>query len=475
MLAEGLVRLKAKRPSKVVLVALSEECRNTEPSSLLARCDLCSPALSALLSMAFRIVRDAGGVLGLHVAYNVFSEEAEQRLFAIHAEDSRERLHAEKPTDFFNDDREGGRGAERFPDEWFQVINAVRDCGLAPDLVMPQCCISWSYPPGAVFPFHWDSRFRWGEYVLGVSLGAPARITFQPNIKPNVKPKAALSVQLPRRSIYVMTDQSRTAYQHSVDCVKQVDAGDAVPFWNPEGMRRALTFRTTKTYNYVALQHQVTACERLPESMERTARITALRARMAAQRIETGAQTEINWPEQHCSRDPNKKGKLKWYTKEEQDAAAERAHCLLRAFETEPGMAHEEHALAAKVRMRLPARDALFLRDVPATTRELYDAAMPVPEALGPMPPGGDDDAGLAQGLAMSAAMAAAQEQELQRNGDDGATLAHVLAMSRMAAAEDAELRQVLDASGWMSRKCRRYGESDGAGPSDMVVDLTDD
>ena len=33
--------------------------------------------------MAFSIVRDCGGVPGLHVALNVFSEEAERRLFAV--------------------------------------------------------------------------------------------------------------------------------------------------------------------------------------------------------------------------------------------------------------------------------------------------------------------------------------------------------------------------------------------------------
>ena len=33
--------------------------------------------------MAFHIVRNYGGVVGLHVAFNVFSEEAEEQLWAI--------------------------------------------------------------------------------------------------------------------------------------------------------------------------------------------------------------------------------------------------------------------------------------------------------------------------------------------------------------------------------------------------------
>lgn len=40
--------------------------------------------------MAFSIKRNVGGVQGLHLALNVFSEAEEQRLFAIHGADTRE-------------------------------------------------------------------------------------------------------------------------------------------------------------------------------------------------------------------------------------------------------------------------------------------------------------------------------------------------------------------------------------------------
>lgn len=47
--------------------------------------------------------------------------------------------------------------------EWFALLNAVRDCGLQPDLVTPDYCMSLSYPPNAVFDKHRHSRYRWGE------------------------------------------------------------------------------------------------------------------------------------------------------------------------------------------------------------------------------------------------------------------------------------------------------------------------
>jgi hypothetical protein len=52
--------------------------------------------------MAFSIVRNCGGVSGLHVALNVFSEEMEQRLFAISGPDAPEDGQSgEKFLDFY--------------------------------------------------------------------------------------------------------------------------------------------------------------------------------------------------------------------------------------------------------------------------------------------------------------------------------------------------------------------------------------
>lgn len=124
--------------------------------------------------MAFRIVRDF--VSGFHVAYDVFSEAAEQRLFEIHGGGGAAREgHGPEPfMDLTAHPRMFFAGAKllcvyllrepnsRLP-EWWQLVNAVHDCGLDPDHVTDNYCMSLTYPPGATIPLHWDSRYRWGK------------------------------------------------------------------------------------------------------------------------------------------------------------------------------------------------------------------------------------------------------------------------------------------------------------------------
>lgn len=350
----------------------------------------------------------------------------------------------------------------------------MRDCGLQPDLVTPDYCMSLSYPPNAVFPIHWDSRYRWGEYVLGVSMGSSAYITFHPVDKTlqNVR------VELPRRSVYVMTGESRTDWKHSLNGVLRPGFGVHAPLcWNPEGMRRSLTFRCTKQYNYDAMQHQLSACLRQPASAERDARAAALQARMAAQRIVKNIKggQKRNWPMQHDGRQkgpdgkPLRKGKKLFFTPAELADASARAHMLLRALETEPGTGAEP-ALAAKLRLRLRARDAPFLQHpgVSASTRALYS----------------DDAAPQRIQQAHGAGMAAPPQRWQEENGDDDdddgadeddAALQHALAVS---AADADALRRAIEASlrsfGAAASRKRGPSSNGGAGPYE-VVDLTAD
>jgi len=72
------------------------------------------------------------------------------------------------------------------------------------------CIVSLIFPSaqlhitlGAGFQHHFDSRYRWGETVVGVSLGQPSTIYFQPgNAKqkkkgvPTQEPQSILSVRV---------------------------------------------------------------------------------------------------------------------------------------------------------------------------------------------------------------------------------------------------------------------------------------
>lgn len=63
-------------------------------------------------------------------------------------------------------------GMKNMPDDIMRVANLVRDSGLDPTLITPDHVMSQSYPPMAGFMAHFDDNSRWGEAVVGVSLGA---------------------------------------------------------------------------------------------------------------------------------------------------------------------------------------------------------------------------------------------------------------------------------------------------------------
>lgn len=130
---------------------------------------------------------------------------------------------------------------------------------------------------GAGFQHHFDSRYRWGETVVGVSLGQPSTIYFVPgnaktkkkgappqqqqsDVEVRVKhyPKSdsfAIDITLPRRSIYVMSGASRVDWKHGIR--QQPKNIPQTPSWNPHAIRRSLTLRATKPYSDVCLEQLV--------------------------------------------------------------------------------------------------------------------------------------------------------------------------------------------------------------------------
>jgi hypothetical protein len=59
-----------------------------------------------------------------------------------------------------------------WPDDWHQLINAVRDSGLFPQATIPDnASYALTCRTGSEFVCHWDGREKWGEYVISFSLG----------------------------------------------------------------------------------------------------------------------------------------------------------------------------------------------------------------------------------------------------------------------------------------------------------------
>lgn len=304
--------------------------------------------------MPCTILNDVGGVKGLHVALDVFTEETERRLFKSGIHGRRSELDCHNWIE--SNGKSGHSHGPILDDDAYRLCNAVRDCGLFPGFITPDCCLSWSYAGptapggGAAFQLHFDSRCAFietgsrrvprrtcqpsdpkhpfssracdgmnspillsradsiGETVVGVNLGHGCVMEFQPDNRdrallqqgpPPLPPAHAaaglhveqrtfetdnfkLRVPLPRRSIYVMSGESRWRWKHGIAKLSPKNLCDfpPPPTWNPYGLRRSLTLRATKAFSDVTLERML---QRRPDDASLQARIAA-QSKFPAQR-----------------------------------------------------------------------------------------------------------------------------------------------------------------------------------------------
>src|SRR5689334_1620356 len=126
--------------------------------------------------------------------------------------------------------------AEARPIPGFLLALRERIAGWA--LVMPDAlamALINEYPPGAPIGWHRDAPQY--DIVSGVSLLSDCRMTFRPYVHATSKPSsprrtATHDVTLERRSAYLMTGESRQAYEHHVPPVA--------------ALRYSITFRTLR-------------------------------------------------------------------------------------------------------------------------------------------------------------------------------------------------------------------------------------
>jgi DNA oxidative demethylase len=81
--------------------------------------------------------------------------------------------------------------------------------GLAPESIV-QALVS-RYPPGAGIGWHRD-RPIFGPTVLGVSLASACRL----RLRERARPREAIAVELPPRSVYVLSGPARSDWEHSI-------------------------------------------------------------------------------------------------------------------------------------------------------------------------------------------------------------------------------------------------------------------
>lgn len=103
------------------------------------------------------------------------------------------------------------------------------------------------YPPGAPIGWHRDAP-QYG-IVAGVSLLSSCRMKFRPYVRPGTrgsaggKRVATHAITLERRSAYLMTGQSRNAYEHHIPAVNS--------------LRYSVTFRTARADSKQELQREL--------------------------------------------------------------------------------------------------------------------------------------------------------------------------------------------------------------------------
>jgi len=101
--------------------------------------------------------------------------------------------------------------------------------GLAPE-ALEETLVS-RYPPGASIGWHRDAPM-FGPDVIGVSLGAPARLRLRKALGPASAGHVTWVQELAPRSAYVLGGESRAVWQHTLSPLK--------------ALRYSLSFRTLK-------------------------------------------------------------------------------------------------------------------------------------------------------------------------------------------------------------------------------------
>jgi hypothetical protein len=234
-----------------------------------------------------RILKNVGGVPGAHILLNAFSEEIERLLFTssrfFNKDFNTEVMAGHERALWHRDARTWGAA---FPAEVYKLTNLIIDSGLYPGLVYPDMLLDITYRSnkdrdkgpnlpnkGPKFALHFDSKYTWGETVIGVSLGAASCLRFFPAKGQTINGPAFaakgefgkglgasrvkdkhVEIELPRRSIYIMSGPSRTDWRHAISPIE--DKSPPSQNWNP-GFRRSLTMRTVKWYSDAVLQNRL--------------------------------------------------------------------------------------------------------------------------------------------------------------------------------------------------------------------------
>jgi hypothetical protein len=184
-------------------------------------------------------------VPGLDVGFGIISEKMEKDLFFSNI--FPEYIPLQERTGY-------PIGPKDQPPKLLELIELIRK-ELYPELIQPDYCLGLTYPPKTgQFSGHYDSRYRWGEAIVGISLGRGSCMYF------TKKGEKAVEIYLPPGSIYIMKGSSRYDYRHGIrkmteKRMKELDEKEISRPWNTTGSRRSITLRCNKMYSDLMLEY----------------------------------------------------------------------------------------------------------------------------------------------------------------------------------------------------------------------------
>lgn len=164
------------------------------------------------------------------------------------------------------------------PEALVKTCNGIVESSLHSEFIACDYCLPWSYPENGSFSYHFDSRYRWGETVVGITLGCAGIMSFQPqkSAKGNGPPLPlgtrqslnsdglvvsvrgtgnnwVVDVHLPPRSVYVMCGPCRIDWKHMVltnnAANRKYFGSNPNPSFANCIVRRTITLRCTKVFS----------------------------------------------------------------------------------------------------------------------------------------------------------------------------------------------------------------------------------
>jgi len=119
----------------------------------------------------------------------------------------------------YNFDQSGLQKGKDIPVEFQPLIERVAShVGIAAEEIKE--LLITEYPVGSIITWHRDAPPF--DLIAGISLNADCNFRLRPYEKAKQNRKSVISVPVKRRSLYIMQDEARTDWQHSISPVKEV-------------------------------------------------------------------------------------------------------------------------------------------------------------------------------------------------------------------------------------------------------------